>query len=153
MRRSRLRSSPSFEARQLSCGDRFPARARVHTSAAATDDIDQMIRSAQTCAVRNAEQHLIPLPLSADPPWYEDLNALCRKNTGEGASAKQRKVITEKKSQSAVTTVLKYPVFFSFCLVVWYVVPYPLSIWLLVAGGYSRKWTVSLSRRWASANA
>ena len=41
---------------------------------------------------------------------------------------------------------LASPVFFGFCFFVWYVVPPPLSLWLLVAGGYCRNWSTSIFR-------
>ena len=45
-----------------------------------------------------------------------------------------------------MSTALASPVFFGFCFFVWYVVPPPLSLWLLVAGGYCRSWMTSIVR-------
>jgi hypothetical protein len=34
---------------------------------------------------------------------------------------------------------LSFPLFFAFCFLVWYIVPPPLSLWLLVTGGFCRQ--------------
>ena len=57
-----------------------------------------------------------------------------------------RDVTDEKTNQITMRTALASPVFFGFCFFVWYVVPPPLSLWLLVAGGFCRQWAASIFR-------
>lgn len=61
-------------------------------------------------------------------------------------SKSQSCLTREKTTQTAMRRALASPVFFGFCFFVWYVVPPPLSLWLLVAGGFCRKWAASIFR-------